>query len=109
MNKLTFPRPCLSMSCVAEYRYRISRRRLAVCRLWRMRSADHPAAPITYAIGLESLRRRYLYCLGTDEARALSLAQRIADERLEPAHLGDVVADFLWAEEQGSFTAAESE
>ena len=71
--------------------------RPVVCRLWRMAAATR--TPV-YALGMESPTKRYLYCVGEDESAARRLLDRIAEGRLSPLHLGDVVDDFLWETRQ---------
>ncbi len=103
MNELSVKRPHLRMSLLEEHHYRESHRRPVVCRLWRLRTfPQHPTQDVTYAIGLESVNRRYLYCIGQDEASARALVKRIAECRLSPLHFGNVVEDYLWEQQHAS-------
>jgi hypothetical protein len=94
--------PCLVMTLLEERFYPLTRTRPVVCRFWRMRAVKGRAGveiPVTYAIGMEGMTERYLYCVGRDEGEAYALFGRIVEGRLSPLHLGDVVEDFHW--EQG--------
>lgn len=101
--------PRLIMTLLDQRYYCAAPRRPVVCRLWRMRpdpksvadtgqgSGDRGSSvAVTYAIGMESTAERYLYCVDSDEARARALFGRIAEGKLSPIHLGDVVEDHLW-------------
>ena len=103
------PLPRLRMTLLDERYYDEAPRRPAVCRLWRMRPASPAVGGVRYAIGMESLTRRYLYCVGEDESAARLLFERITEGRLSPVHLGDVVEDFLWETERERGEAAEAE
>lgn len=95
--------PCLVMTLLEERFYPLTRTRPVVCRFWRMRAVKGRAGaeiPVTYAIGMEGMTERYLYCVGRDEGEAYALFGRIVEGRLSPLHLGDVVADFHWEQEQ---------
>ena len=99
--EITRPTPRLVMTLLEERYYCVPHNRPVVCRLWRMRTAPLSKAlaertEFTYAIGMESSTRRYLYCIGTDEAKSRDLYDRIVRGELSPIHLRDVVTDFLW-------------
>lgn len=91
------------MRLLNERLYSVTRKTPVVCRLWRMTAeAPSPSAVFpVYAIGLESLTARYLYCVGSREEEARELFARIVGGKLSPVHLADVVEDFLWEQEQG--------
>ena len=98
------PRPRLLMTLMDERYYEDSANHPVVCRLWRMRpQASEGRAH--YAVGMESLTRRYLYCVGEDESAARRLFGNIVEGRLSPIHLREVVEDFLWEEEQEEISA----
>ena len=111
MNEPSSPLLRLSMVLLEERAYCISRKRPVICRLWRMRTGSlSPVRAVGYSIGLESLTKRYLYYVGTDEASARSLARRIAHGKLNPIHLSDVIADYIWeAENRAEPQETESE
>ena len=106
MNELSVSRPRLIMSLLEEHYYCLPRRPV-VCRLWRMRpSPPSPVKGHTFAVGLESPRERYLYCVGADLPGARALVRRIVENELEPIHLGNVVEDYLWELEHGAVSKA---
>ena len=98
------PRPRLLMTLLDERYYEESTHRPVVCRLWRMRSQTSEGRA-HYAVGMESLTRRYLYCVGSDEAAARRLFGSIVEGKLSPLHLREVVEDFLWEAERGEISA----
>ena len=98
MKKHPLP-PRLLMTQLDERYYDEVPRHPVVCRLWRLCPAPPVEGTPIYAIGMESPSKRYLYCVGHDETAARRLWESMAEARLSPVHLGDVVADFLW--EQG--------
>ena len=109
-------RPCLRMTLLLERYYEEETDRVAVgrsgpgspvvCRLWRMVAAAQAgqdvARPAMYALGMESPTRRYLYCLGEEEASARRLLETVVAGRLAPLHLRDVVEDYRWEEAGGA-------
>jgi hypothetical protein len=101
MNESPVTHPGLAMSLLEEHYYCEPDRLPVVCRLWRLRTPSPSAHAITYAVGLESLTKRYVYCVGRDESSARALVRRITENRLDPIHLGNVVADYLWEAEHG--------
>ena len=98
------PRPCLLMTLLDERYYEESPRHPVVCRLWRMRPKSSEGR-VHFAIGMESLTRRYLYCVGRDESAVRRLFGSVVEGRLSPVHLGEVVEDFLWEVEQEEIPA----
>lgn len=94
--------PRLTMRLLDERVYSVSRKRPVVCRLWKM-TARPPcpaaAAPV-YAIGMETLTERCLYCVGSHEESVRALFARVTAGKLAPLHLGDVVEDYLWERKQ---------
>ena len=101
---MSTPCPCLLMTLLDERYYEDFPNHPVVCRLWRMRSRSSEGFP-RFAIGMESPTRRYLYCVGGDENAARRLLQRIAEGRLSPVHLRDVVEDLRWEAEQEKISA----
>ena len=100
MNQSPAKRPRLAMSLLEEHYYCAARRRPVVCRLWRMYSRPLTAVhAVAYSVGLESFTKRYLYYVGTDESSARALVRRIARNKLDPIHLSDVIADYIWEAE----------
>lgn len=103
--KKRIPPPRLLMTLLDERFYEEAPRCPVVCRLWRM----CPAAPVegipVYAIGMESPDRRYLYCIGEDEADARSFFETVTEEKLSPVHLPDVIEDRRWESMQGQENA----
>lgn len=95
-------RPRLIMTLLDERYYEEAPTRPVVCRLWRMRSASPTEGRVCYALGMESPVRRYLYYVGENEAAVRGLLAQVAEGRLSPLHLGEVVEDFLWEAEHGS-------
>ena len=96
-------RPRLLMTLLDERYYEEAPAGPVVCRLWRMRPVSPTEGRVCYALGMESPSRRYLYCIGEDEAAARCLLTRVASGRLSPVHFRAVVEDFLWEEEQENF------
>lgn len=97
MNQSSTQCPRLAMSLLEEHYYCAPCRRPVVCRLWRMYTRPHTSVQsVAYSVGLESITKRYLYYVGTDEASARSLVRRIARNKLDPIHLSDVIADYIW-------------
>jgi hypothetical protein len=85
------------MRLLNERVYSVSRKRPVVCRLWKMTA--QPPSPVTdpvYAIGMETLTERYLFCVGSHEESVRALFARVTAGKLSPLHLGDVVEDYLW-------------
>ena len=93
--------PRLTMRLLDERAYSVSRKRPVVCRLWKMtaRSPSPVTAPV-YAIGMETMTERYLYCVGSHEESVRALFERVTAGKLAPIHLGDVVEDYLWERKQ---------
>ena len=103
MNESPVKHPRLTMSLLEEHHYCETHHLPVVCRLWRMRASPQlPVQTATYAVGLESPSRRYLYCIGKNEASARALVKRITECKLSPLHFESVVADYLWEQENGS-------
>ena len=99
--------PRLLMTLLDERYYEEAPTRPVVCRLWRMRSAFPAEGRVCYALGMESLSRRYLYYVGENEAAVRGLFARVAEGRLSPIHFRAVVEDFLWELEHGSPSCGE--
>ena len=99
--------PRLLMTLLDERYYEEAPTRPVVCRLWRMRSASTTKGRVCYALGMESLSRRYLYYVGENEAAVRGLFARVAEGRLSPIHFRAVVEDFLWELEHGSPSCGE--
>ncbi|MBP3667691.1 MAG: hypothetical protein J6K29_11665 [Clostridia bacterium] len=99
--------PRLILRLLEQRAYRLTRTRPVVCRLWQMRVGQPADRSPQYAIGMETLTSRYLYCVGGDETGARALLARIAEGRLHPIHLGDVVEDYLWELENDGKTEGE--
>lgn len=94
--------PRLVMTLLEERLYPLTSTRSVICRFWRMRAEERAASaaiPVTYAIGMETMTERYLYCVGHDGKAARELYVRMIEGRFSPIHLGDVVADFFWERE----------
>ena len=101
-------RPRLTMRLLDERVYSVSRGKPIVCRLWRMTAKPpSPVATPVYAIGMETMTERYLYCVGPHEESVRALFARVTDGKLSPLHLGDVVEDYLWEREQIAKEAGE--
>jgi hypothetical protein len=106
MKKHPLP-PRLLMTRLDERYYDEAPRQPVVCRLWRLCPAPPVEGTAIYAIGMESPVKRYLYCVGQDEAAARRLWESMVEARLSPVHLGDVVEDFLWEQGQRGKEAGE--
>jgi hypothetical protein len=100
--------PRLTMRLLDERVYSVSRKRPVVCRLWKMTAK--PPSPVTapvYAIGMETLTERCLYCVGSHEESVRALFAGVTAGKLAPLHLGDVVEDYLWERKQIAKEAGE--
>ena len=100
-------RPRLLMTLLDERYYEEAPASPVVCRLWRMRPVFPTEGRVCYALGMESPSRRYLYCIGEDEAAARRLLSRVVNGRLSPVHLREIVEDFLWEAEESDSSCRE--
>ena len=98
-------RPRLLMHLLDERYYCEAPGCPVVCRLWSLIPDQPSDESTTYALGMESPDRRYLYCIGEDEADARSFFETVTEEKLSPVHLPDVIEDRRWESMQGQENA----
>ena len=86
------PVPRLVLRCLRERHYEIPGFGSVRCRLWCMDSHP-PREAATYAVGMDGLGYRRLYCLGEELAFAESVFDRLVRHTVTPFVLGEILEE----------------
>ena len=84
--------PRLLLQQLEEKHYSIPSHGEVICRLWRLRSDPcRSDSPAVYAVGMDGLGYRRLYCLGRDEARAREVFVLLVRKTVTPCVLKEIL------------------